>query len=702
MSRSSRLALLALLTWIYVAAGRFGLSLAYVDDSATAIWPPAGIALAAYLLFGPGVWPAVLLGALLVNLSNTGAVLPSGLMAIGNTAEMLLGGWLVGRHAGGARAFEKTSGILIFIASTAIAAIVAATIGLVAVLAGGAVDSSPGMIWLTWWTGDLSGALLLSPAILTWSELRRHPWPVKSSRFAEAGLLALVLTAAAYYVFGSTPAGTRGYPLMFVLLPFQLWAALRFGSRGATFAVLVSAVIATTGTLQGFGPFARTSPNESLLLLQTYLSVKMTIMLSLAAEVSGRRAVEQKFRQLNAELSQRVEARSEELRRLHGRLVEAQDVAHIGSWEWDVGANTVWWSDEMYRVYGLTVGTPVTYELYISMVHPDDRATVQQIVGRSEETGEPFAFEHRAVTPDGTVRTLHSRGRVIKDAQGRPIRMLGVGHDITELKRAEDERLQLVREQAARREAEEANRMKDHFLATLSHELRTPLNAILGWAQILREHAPDPALHRRAVDAIHRNVTLQAQLVSDILDVARIRSGTLSVEARPVAVSRIVEGALDVLRPMFDSREVAVTAQVPEDAYVMGDAKRLQQVLWNVLSNAARFATAGGSVLITARRQADTVEISVEDDGPGIDESFLPHIFEQFRQADPSTTREHGGLGLGLAISQNLVHLHGGTIAAANRARGGAIFTIRLPAASPRDRDPDREDPGRDSPVVTY
>ena len=681
MPRPSRLALLALLAAVYVAAGRFGLSLAFLNESATAVWPPSGLAIAACLLLGPEVWPAVLAGAFLVNLTTTGDVLPSALMAAGNTAEMLVAGSLVRRYAGGSRAFQKTTGVLTFVAAAAVAATIAATVGLVALLASGRVGPHAGMVWLTWWTGDMSGALLVTPAVVTWTQLWYRRWPIRGSRFAEAGLLLIVLVGAAYWVFGPTAAGTRGYPLMFVVLPVQLWAALRFGSRGATFAVLVSAAIATTGTLGGSGPFARTSPNESLLLLQAYLGVKMVVMLSLAAEVSGRRAVEQEYRQLNAELAERVAARSEELRRLHGRLAEAQDVAHIGSWEWDVASNTVWWSDAMYRVYGVPIGTTVTYEKYISMVHPDDRATVQEIVSRSGQTGEPFTFEHRAIASDGTVRTLHSRGRVVTDGQGRTIRMLGVGHDITDRKRAEEERLELVREQAARREAEDASRMKDHFLATLSHELRTPLNAILGWAQLLKEHPPDEGLRVRAVDAIYRNVTLQAQLVSDILDVARIRSGTLSIEAHPVAVRPVVEGALEVLRPMFDARNVAINLQVAEDVVVMGDAKRLQQVLWNVLSNAGRFAAAGGEVLVSGRKHGEAVEITVEDDGPGIADSFLPYIFEQFRQADSSTTREHGGLGLGLAISQNLVHLHGGTIAAANRARGGAIFTIRLPAA---------------------
>jgi PAS domain S-box-containing protein len=685
MPPARRLALLALLTTVYVLAGRFGLSLAFVNESATAVWPPTGIAIAAGLLGGPSLWPAVLAGAFLVNLANTGAFGPSLVIAAGNTAEMLVATWLAVRFAGGAAAFRTTTNILIYVAAASVAAAVAATVGLAALLLGDlAGNVGHATVWWTWWTGDLSGALLVTPALVTWADLDRNPWPWPRPRMVEGVLLLANLAAAGYWVFGPTPAGVRGYPMMFVILPTLLWAAVRFGLRGATLAMLVTAGIATAGTLAGFGPFVRGNPNESLLLLQAYLCVKVVVMLSLATEVSARKRVEREIRLLNADLSRRVDARSEELRRLHGRLVEAQEVAHIGSWEWDVADNSIWWSDEMYRVYGLPVGEPVTYERYISMVHAEDRAMVQEIVSRSGRTGEPFTFEHRAVTPDGTVRRLHSRGRIIRDADGRPIRMLGVGHDITELKRAEEERIELVREQAARREAEEASRMKDYFLATLSHELRTPLNAIVGWARMLKDHALDDALRHRAIDAIQRNVTVQAQLVSDILDVARIRSGTLSIDPRPVLMQAILGGALDILRPMVESKGIEIVVSVPEAAAVVGDEQRLQQVFWNLLSNAAKFSPAGGRIHVHASHDAsaDVIEVSVEDNGPGIAEDFLPHVFEQFKQADPSLTREHGGLGLGLAISHNLVQLHGGTIAAANSPRGGAVFTVRLPAAA--------------------
>lgn len=684
MRGARRVALLLLLAALYFGAGQFGLSLAFVNRSASAVWPPTGIAIAACLLFGPGVWPAILLGAFLVNLSTNGAFVPSILIAAGNTFEMLAASWMVRRFAGGTRAFDRTSTILVYLGAAAIASACAATIGLIALVAGDLVrPASHGMIWLTWWTGDLSGALLVAPPIIAWAQSR---WTGRSGRVFEAVLVLTALLVSGYLIFGPTSPGVRGYPLMFVALPVQLWAALRFGVRGSTLAMLTTSAMAIAGTLEGQGPFGRGTPNESLLLLQSYLGITSVVMLSLAAEASTRQQIEQEIRQLNADLSRLVDRRTEELQRLHGRLVEAQEVAHVGSWEWDVVNNSIWWSDELYRLYGLPPGDPITYEQYIECVHPDDRAMVQQTVARSAQTGEPFTFEHRNVRPDGTVRVLHARGRVVLDKDGRAIRMHGVGHDITELKRAEEERFQLVREQAARREAEEANRMKDQFLATLSHELRTPLNALLGWSQMLKDQPGDAELRVKGLEAIHRNVTVQTQLVSDILDVARIRSGTLSIDSRPVSLVTVVTGALDILRPIIDPKRIDVRVRIPDEAVVMGDSQRLQQVFSNLLSNAAKFVPAGGLIAVDAHVDADRdlIEVRVEDDGPGIAEDFLPYVFEQFRQADPSLTREHGGLGLGLAITQNLVQLHGGTITAANREPRGACFTVRLPSRALR------------------
>ena len=676
------LILLALLVLYYVA-GRLGLSLAFVNESASAIWPPTGMAIAGCLLLGNWIWPAVFGGALLVNLTTSEAMAPSLLIACGNTAEAVIAASLARRFAGGADAFVRTPSLLMYVACAAVATAAAATVGAGALLLGGLAEARTApMVWLTWWMGDLSSAVLLTPAIVTFTRRSDRRWTPGSIGEACA-VLGLALFAS-YWIFGPTAAGVRSYPLMFVLLPVLLWAALRFGQAGAAAAMLVIAACASAGTLNGFGPFGRWTPNESLLLLQAYLDVKIVVMLTLAAEVSARRRAERDIRQLNLDLEQRIEARSDDLRRLHARLVEAQHVARIGSWEWDVSANSIWWSDELYRLYGVPLGTPITFERFISMVHPDDRPRVQEVVGNSARTGEPFTFDHRAIRPDGSLISLHARGRIVMSPEGQAMRMMGIGLDVTERKRAEEERLALVREQAARREAEEANRMKDYFIATLSHELRTPINALLGWAQVLQQTEASADTRRKATEAIQRNVSIQAQLVSDILDVARLNSGALRIEATPVPVRAIVEGALDIMRPMLAEKRIEVVVGVPEGAIVLGDARRLQQVCWNLVSNAAKFLDPGGVIEIKAGQDDGTIVMSIEDNGPGIPADFLPHAFEQFRQADPTVTRRHGGLGLGLAISRDLVQLHGGTIEAANRPEGGAIFTVRLPAAGSR------------------
>jgi PAS domain S-box-containing protein len=231
----------------------------------------------------------------------------------------------------------------------------------------------------------------------------------------------------------------------------------------------------------------------------------------------------------------------------------------------------------------------------------------------------------------------------------------------------------------------EADRRKDEFLATLSHELRTPLNAIVGWAHILRDTAADAQTVRKAADTIFRSAQLQTQLISDILDVSRIIAGKLRLDVRPVQLHAVVEAAVDTVRPAALGREVHLEAVLdPGAGPVSGDAERLQQVVWNLLSNAIKFAPAKtGRVHVRLEAVNSHVRITVEDNGPGIAEEFLPYVFERFRQADSSSSRRHQGLGLGLAIVKNLVELHGGTVRVENRAgKSGAVFSVDLPRRS--------------------
>ncbi|WP_229205828.1 ATP-binding protein [Duganella sp. Leaf126] len=247
---------------------------------------------------------------------------------------------------------------------------------------------------------------------------------------------------------------------------------------------------------------------------------------------------------------------------------------------------------------------------------------------------------------------------------------------------AAEERKQLLdSEREARAEAERNSQMKDEFLATLSHELRTPLTAILGWSQVLRRGTRDEADLHRGLQTIERNARAQAQLIEDLLDMSSIASGKVRLEMLPLSASAIAAAAIDTVQPAAEARQVTIATEFDGAAgMVSGDASRLQQIIWNLLSNAIKFTPAGGTVTVGVRREGDQVAIEVRDTGAGITADFIGHVFERFRQADATTTRKHGGLGLGLAIAKHLVEQHGGTIAAHSDGPGhGACFTVRLP-----------------------
>jgi len=271
---------------------------------------------------------------------------------------------------------------------------------------------------------------------------------------------------------------------------------------------------------------------------------------------------------------------------------------------------------------------------------------------------------------------------LLRDGTGQPRGFSKILRDFTERKRAEDERAQLLaREQEARAQAEAANRMKDEFLATLSHELRSPLNAMLGWTRLLNTRKFDEATTARAMETIERSARSQAQLVEDLLDVSRIIQGKLRLNVCPVELASVIQSASDTVRPAAEAKEIQLqTILDPAAGPIAGDSDRLQQVVWNLLSNSIKFTPKGGCVYVRLERVNSHVEITITDTGQGINPDFVPYVFDRFRQADSSITRTYSGLGLGLAIVRHLVELHGGTVRADSEGEGkGATFTVKLP-----------------------
>jgi signal transduction histidine kinase/ActR/RegA family two-component response regulator len=363
-------------------------------------------------------------------------------------------------------------------------------------------------------------------------------------------------------------------------------------------------------------------------------------------------------------------------------LEVAVDAGELGTFHCPFPLGPIEWSKRCNEHFWLPEDARIDFDQFYLIIHPDDRDAVATAVNGAVLGTTPCDVAFRTVSPDGRHRWIRAKGRVYLDAAGQSLRFDGVTFDITHQKSLESEREDLLAaERKARLEAEQAGRMKDEFLATLSHELRTPLSAILGWTFILgRAGAAAPEV-AKAASTIERNARAQARLIEELLDVSRITSGNLKLDFQPVSVAAVFEAVTQSLKPASQAKDITITLD-PETSFpeLLADPGRLQQVVWNLVANAVKFTERGGRVTLKAAIDGQEVVLSVSDDGLGIAADFLPHVFERFRQADSSTARSYGGLGLGLAIVRQLVELHGGTVNVTSEGIGcGSTFLVRLP-----------------------
>jgi diguanylate cyclase (GGDEF)-like protein len=396
-------AIMLLLAAVYFVAGKMGLRLAFVNSSATAVWPPTGIALAAFLIWGYRMWPGILLGAFLVNLTTTGTIGTSLGIALGNTLEGLAGSWLVNRFAGGRKAFHRAQDVFRFALFALFATSLAATVGATTLSLGGLAHwIDYGTIWLTWWLGDAAGGVVVAPLLVLWVARPRLRW--NGNAAVEALALFLCLYVVAQTVFGGLiPLGRNNYPLEFLCLPFLIWAAFRLGPRGAALATVVLSAIAIRGTLSGFGPFAREAPNESLLLLQAFIGVSGVMTLALAALVLERKQHEEalevlavsdsltglaNYRRLVAALQMEIE-RCERTERVFALLLLDLDglkkvndrFGHL------VGSRAICRVAETLRDTCRALDTPARFggDEFAVLLPETDEAEAQQVAGRIVE-----------------------------------------------------------------------------------------------------------------------------------------------------------------------------------------------------------------------------------------------------------------------------------------------------------------------------
>ena len=532
---------LAGLFGLYVLAGKLGLSLASVHASASPVWPPTGVALAAFLTLGYRVWPAVFAGAFVVNITTAGSLPTSLAISLGNTLEGGLGAYLVMRYANGAHAFDHAQDVFKFAALAGLAAsLVSATVGVGSLALGGYASwADIDSIWLTWWLGDATGALIFAPLLV----LLVRDWGAGPAhgRLLEAAALWLTTTLVGLAVFGEGLAhlGFMTLPLTFLCTPPLVWAAVRFRQREAAMLVAVLSGIAVWETLHGFGPLANVPTNESLLLLQVFMATVSVMAISAGAVVEERRRIE------------------------------------------------------------------------------------------------------------------HEREFL------------------------------LIRAQAARAEAEAANRGKDEFLAMLGHELRNPLAAIISAVSVLDRIGGQDDVAVRAREAIRHQITHLGRLVDDLLDIVHVTTGEIALSRKPLNLATSVQRSVGELASTGRLERHVVDVRA-EPVWANADPTRLNQIVSNLLLNAIKYTSPGGTIRVRVIGQEGLAVIGVSDTGIGIPSKLLPHMFEPPPQGDRRLLHAQDGLGVGLTLVRRLVELHGGQVEAYSEGPGhGSEFLVRLPRIAP-------------------
>jgi PAS domain S-box-containing protein len=622
----------------YIASAKVGLELSVAHGVITPVWPPTGIALAALLLFGPRLWPAVALGAFISNATSGVSAEVAAAIAVGNTLEAVAGAYLL-RRVGFRTSLDRARDVIALVVLGAfVSTTVSATNGVAVLAIAGSPAASPlDSAWVLWWLGDAMGDVLVAPLVLVWAT--RPPRGLGRARSVEgAAVLGLLAGAGAAVFLG----GLWRYP--YLLFPLLVWATLRFRQLGAATGSFVLAAVGVAGVVSGLTPLGE-DPTTDVQVFQGLLAFIAVSLLVVGATLSERVRAEKALQQANESLA------------------EAQALAHLGSWEWDIPSGRVAWSSELYRIFGLAPdGTAVTYDAFLRRVHPQDRRRVRREIERALEERSSFELTHRIVLDDGSERAVHGRGRVVVDAEGTPVRMLGTAQDVTERRRLEE--------------------VRENILVAVSHELRTPLTSIVGFAITLRERGGElNDGDRRAIVAHLAEQALRLErLLSDLLDLDRLRHGRVRVTLEPTDVGALV--ARVVAAQPRDGHAIELDAE-PVVADV--DPPKLERIVDNLVGNAIKHTPAGTKIAVSVEREGHDVLIRVDDGGPGVPAARRAEVFELFSRGAVSDGSVPGA-GVGLALVAQFAALQGGRAWVEENEAGGASFRVRLPVSRADER----------------
>jgi len=613
---------------LYIGTAKLGIQLPVAHGVVTPVWAPTGIALAALVLFGPSLWPAVAIGALVAN-ATSGTSLPVAAgISVGNTLEAVVGAALL-RRVDFRPSLDRVRDVAALVLAAAASTAIAATNGVTVLWASGNLTDSYASSWFLWWSGDAMGDLVAAPLLLVW--LSAPFWKPRVAEIVEGAALLGLLAGLSWFVFLH---GYWHYPHL--LFPLLVWASLRFYQRGAVTSSFVVAAFAIAGAIHGTTPLGGDSTTEVVQIEEGLLAAVIVSLLILGAVLSERTAAEHMLQ--------------------HERAIfaEAQEVAHIGSWEWNIAANRITWSDELFRLYGMEPVSEMTSASYLEHIHPEDRRWVEERFARALADTQPFSFERRVVRGNGTTRWIYVQGHVVVDAAGEPVRMVGTSQDVTETKRLHE--------------------VRENILATVSHELRTPLTSIIGFAETLRARGTDLDEATRA--EMVRNLVEQAHrlehLLSDLLDLDRMRRGLLPPSFRPTDVGALVANV--AARQAEQGRQIDLLAE-PVVADV--DAAKVERIVENLLANAIKHTPPGTDVIARVERGDGFVTIAVDDRGHGVQEEEREAVFELFTRG-----YAHDGVpgaGIGLSLVAQFAAVHGGRAWIEDHPGGGASFRVRLP-----------------------
>ena len=685
-------AVIAALAGIYFLAGRLGLSLASVNPSASAVWPPSGIALAALLVFGYRVWPGVALGAFLVNLTTSGSVPASIGITAGNTLEALLGAWLVNRFASGRHAFDRVRDFFAFLVLAMLSAMVSPTVGATSLaLAGRASWSDFAPIWVTWWLGDTKGMLVATPLFVLASASTPIRW--RTGRVLEAAALLGSLLLVAQVVYGGVFFENKGYPLQFACIPFLLWAAMRFGRRLVAVALAELTAIAVRGTARGFGPLAMGTQNEALLLLQAFIGVAAATTMALAIAVRERRKAGDELQAAHDELERRVQERTlalsgsnaalaaevEERRRAEERLRASEEEYRL---LFDSNPHPMWVYDfttlEFLAVNDAAVRRyRYSREEFLAMTirairAPEDVPELERAL--RERT-------HQALDTPGVFRHRGKDGQLIlADIASRAIHFLGrearlvLAADVTERRNLEEQLLQSQKMETVGRLA-----------GGVAHDFNNLLGVITGYGELLKKRVEEPRL-RKYVDDILGAAERGSALTRQLLAFSRKQV----LQPKSLDLNVVVGDMGGLLRRVIGEDIQLVTAFDDALWKVKADPGQIGQVVMNLAANARDAMPRGGRLTIaTANVTLDDAYarlhpgvspgayamVSVSDNGQGMTREVQARAFEPF-----FTTRTTGqGTGLGLATVHGIVKQSGGHIWLYSEPGQGTTFKIHLP-----------------------